>query len=935
MNETITIKRKGATLIEAIVNRGSTRFYELMGEDYISLKFSTVRSSTPLSYPPVFLIGDYCDVDGERFVVGEHYAPTYNSSTGGYDYTLQMNAEYRSWKRYLVKNAKLNEGRLIASEVTWKYTAQLHEHVKHLLVVLAMHGQYEADLSKETGLSTLDAYIDIDASYFAIDSRDKMYKLMEYDGTNIIEALDTLCSAEMYDCEWWATRYDGRYTLHFGRRQKQNTSPFVIETAVNASSITLAKTEYEYANRLYVFGGTQNVPYSYRKELVFTNDTYDETSSRVWDSHREITYDNFVRWERQMQHPINFATLNSPEELHPVGTRIFTKTIKLPTYTPGTRGTYRVSLKSSKMYIIEELNRESLSAIWHSNNYYQRDRYSISDDIGKVGVMDCVIRFVVKDSNGNTVRTFQQSRSVSAFCGIINTDHQEDVERMLAEATFDDKTKDQRVVEYEGKKYYRWTEEYLLNSGLWEDYTYDYHFVCIFDADMDIILNEGQTLIVEIEKKVTYNPDAIFLKGYRTGKKGLQEQLIYKSRKTIVGWLEKPSIVRVDYYTAPCVLVDYTTKSRHEATFEQTAYWSSVMPNDKGLKLPIGGQYMIEGLKYGTIDQSLFTPDDGKDVINGLTELRLRLPIAVPANAGSLPDALREGYAQQQQNLKLGFVEDTGENDIVEMTIVHDEIFPSMVSMNIGRVEPTTRKAELVFPDASNSVKEYPVYILHDTYVNNVPSNRFEERYILPNVTLQVKFNTGLLAGMTFDVKFDGEEQTYTIVPNQNYGMMLPNETLKPQDGDEILLIGWDVRAIDDLGMIEESENRLFAAALDDLEKYTARSKTYNVSMLSGQDNLGRQLRDSDKKRLKDSEKRNLKSNDGETLPIGHTVVLRDYSLFGHKPDGSTGESKRLRVIGFEKQLDLPWDSPKYTVGEIVRPSRLKLIEKNIKSWKK
>ena len=73
------------------INEGSKRHFLLMQEDYITLLFS-------LFNPVYFKLGDYVDNELGIFELVDLYKPTYNTTTGAYDYELRLDAYYWKWK---------------------------------------------------------------------------------------------------------------------------------------------------------------------------------------------------------------------------------------------------------------------------------------------------------------------------------------------------------------------------------------------------------------------------------------------------------------------------------------------------------------------------------------------------------------------------------------------------------------------------------------------------------------------------------------------------------------------------------------------------------------------------------------------------------------------------------------------------------------------
>ena len=88
----------GKTRLLIPINKGAKGKFTLMKEDYIILPFSVAK-------PVQFKLGDYVDLSGvldeslggklaKIYEITDLQKPTYNTSTGGYDYNLQMNAYY-------------------------------------------------------------------------------------------------------------------------------------------------------------------------------------------------------------------------------------------------------------------------------------------------------------------------------------------------------------------------------------------------------------------------------------------------------------------------------------------------------------------------------------------------------------------------------------------------------------------------------------------------------------------------------------------------------------------------------------------------------------------------------------------------------------------------------------------------------------------------
>lgn len=233
----------------------SRRKFSLMSEDSITLEFS-LQTATPIK------IGDYIDDElFGRFFLTADAMPKYNATTGGYDYSLRFDAEYRMWGNWL--HCLVSEGERM--EASWSLTDRLEVHAQQIVENLTALG---------FGAFTLD----ISAS----NSAD--VKFITYNGVSVLEAMQTI--ADTFSCEWWVTMADK--TIHFGKCEGSDT-PIVMQLGDNVVSMDIANNRNTFANRIYVYGGTQNIPEDYDKKLIFTADGHQ--GNEWWDVNRPLTQD--------------------------------------------------------------------------------------------------------------------------------------------------------------------------------------------------------------------------------------------------------------------------------------------------------------------------------------------------------------------------------------------------------------------------------------------------------------------------------------------------------------------------------------------------------------------------------------------------------------------------------------------------------------------
>lgn len=237
----------------------SIRRFSLMQDDYIQLEFS-LGEAVHIS------IGDYIDdeVFG-RFYITEEQMPRFNARTGGYDYTLRFDADYMRWKQYIFMLMAENEDEdVVRTETSWKLTAPLATHAEQLRDNISRLGfsGYTLNLSAEKAAEV---------------------RYLQYDGINIIEAMNMI--AEAWDTEWWV---EGK-TIHFGKCEETSNTPYEMTLGDNVESMDIARDQQTYANRIFAYGGTQNVPETYDKELIWQATT--NGSNGFKDDNRPLTLD--------------------------------------------------------------------------------------------------------------------------------------------------------------------------------------------------------------------------------------------------------------------------------------------------------------------------------------------------------------------------------------------------------------------------------------------------------------------------------------------------------------------------------------------------------------------------------------------------------------------------------------------------------------------
>lgn len=214
---------------------GSKMSRQLMDHHYIVLKFSTEE-------PVYFEIGDSVEIaEFGLFVLTSAYFPKYNEATNGYDYELQMDAYYMSWKNKICKYRP----QYGANETSFKLTTSVSTHLNVVLSNLkALNYKYHnKDFSVDYTTYNKDAF-----------NTEKRF-LVEYSSISIIEALNAI--SETLDCEWWV---DGS-VIYLGYCEMKGQTTF--EIGDNMLSMSQSDSKASYITRLYAFGSDKNIPSGY------------------------------------------------------------------------------------------------------------------------------------------------------------------------------------------------------------------------------------------------------------------------------------------------------------------------------------------------------------------------------------------------------------------------------------------------------------------------------------------------------------------------------------------------------------------------------------------------------------------------------------------------------------------------------------------------
>ncbi|MBT9635489.1 hypothetical protein [Segatella copri] len=228
---------------------GSKLSYQLMDHHYIILKFTTAT-------PVYFEIGDSVEIpDFGYFELTSSYFPKHNDSDG-YDYEMQMDAYYMSWKNKICKYRPQHG----ANETSFNLTTTVGVHMNVILGNL-----------KALGLTYNGKEFSVDYTTYNNKAFDVQKRfLIEYGSISILDALNAICSEDALNCEWWI---DGSI-IYLGYCEMEGQATF--EQDVNVLSMSYSESKSTYITRLYAFGSDRNIPKGY-----FTGADADVTTDGV------------------------------------------------------------------------------------------------------------------------------------------------------------------------------------------------------------------------------------------------------------------------------------------------------------------------------------------------------------------------------------------------------------------------------------------------------------------------------------------------------------------------------------------------------------------------------------------------------------------------------------------------------------------------------
>ena len=235
--------------------------------------------------------------------------------------------------------------------------------------------------------------------------------------------------------------------------------------------------------------------------------------------------------------------------------------------------------------------------------------------------------------------------------------------------------------------------------------------------------------------------------------------------------------------------------------------------------------------------------------------------------------------------------------EIKSAVVIFEKVYPKRLGTmsSISTVEYTDTDTD------TGIVTKWNAYRYKDTGL------QFKKEYEMPGVELRIAIQSGTtLNGLDFAVKFnplgkpetDPDSQIFEIVRNEDYGKALPNDTLRPQNGDTYILYGFNIQLVSDQ-YIPAGEQELYDTAVEWQQDMLKDKSVFECPTMI----------------------QHFADNEMD-LEIGQKIKLIH--------DQFEGGFRSSRIQGYEKRLLNKYQAT-YTVGDNAAASWAKSVDNSIK----
>ena len=822
--------------------------------------------------PIYFPIGSYTTWNDKKYYIIEAQQPSYDERTGGYNYVLKFEAYYRAWQMKIYK---------YSPDVDKENGKDVDKENGTREAEFSLTAKLEDQIKTFVRCLNKEGFryndkekftynVDTDSKNTEYDGYFDEVKTMTYSSVNFIEALNQI--ADEWDAEWWV---EGN-VIKFGKCQDAGEA-IEFKLGENVVSMSGSKSETDYATRVYAFGSDKNLPKNYGKgHAVFTMDENPQISEGFYylKTDKPLYSYFFNKSDNIHNYEPEFDILNKGkieiDNTQPIKANTETKT--------------DIATIDSTSYLLG--TGKYLNKTFYIDRYKDNKEFCvlISYKFALLDSLSTSIKLTVKvllcgdkSAQSKTYEIGNSSVTINNFIAELYTESKDCVLRKKLNTDLDvsGNLSSQNISAFS----FDIVEEQNVNIKILVGIEHVINVGPLGEATFGIAIPSKS----ELAKKITLE----------MANKELYTNVIVntESEKGIIGRLINDTAL-------------FPTYGGKFIRFENEAIANKV----KGQKVTINN--IIESKLPSWYFDSEKDIQNAKS-IKAIAERRLSLPAPYYVEASNVPF-----------------------NSLVEKVLVFDDIYPRIKSP----ITEIKKSPQYVYEGDEKTDILYNEYYIHtDKFI-------FDDDYKLDTADkLEIKFQTGALSGLTFEAIFNPEglpQQYFQIVRQQfDGGIYLPSDAMHPEKGDEFILIGWDASRIEDLGLIEEAEIRLATRTRFEIDKMNIDPTTYECTMFSDYtyglaketlvtDDNGVVLTNERGIAIRTDESASgLDESNKNIFKIGQRVKLWNAAFFENGYRDS-------RIIGYERKMDIPYDSTVYMVGEKAIYSKFSSLEKSIKQIK-
>lgn len=674
--------------------------------------------------------------------------------------------------------------------------------------------------------------------------------------------------AQAYETEWWVSGN----VLYFGKCMRNSASPVEFEIGNNISTIAQAKgVNSEIGTRFYIYGSNKNISQSYRKNLYF------EASAPIANSLTEGLYD--------VSRPIypNYIRENGPG-------LDFKFQIKSNVITKGSDGNSADCISVLNVRKCFKVTADTAIPIKFNFSELSKLELEFTDQLRCVqsnngqGESDTV-EFITKHKYAPT----QLSANIQFTCyaenpfvgcsvldsgevsgGVFNTNISPLYNNKIA-------IKKEELTDSCNKK----TAFEMLKEK--EDFFTLYTTTNKQNTETQYVVIEFQ--IFAYKQSKAYNPDDFRCESVEVVKTEV-------SVANVEGAIVFHQNIQPDELNVGVSVLDVTGQVKN-------TYSGYLKTTESPYKIYLNNAIVEKGCRYriNNIDEYAVPPSYYVRTLSAENSANITNRLMLPSSMSP--------YIDLYENLQ--------PSEIIEKVLVFEEVYPK-VELEVIDVVVSEKTTE----DNSGKPRSVTWYDVRLKYYNQdktAPPEEFtfNAKYKLPGAKLHMVFQSGLLNGMDFECdlnKFDANEHgTLAIIPNETYGRELPDTILLPKVGDRLLLYNWNSQSKGFERVVQQAEMVLLAEAQKYIKDMCRDASSYPCEMMSDyMFALG-------------------KERDGWRFPfnLGDAVNLKNEVYFGDTP-------RMSRVLGYECDLDKPYNNPTITLGDKPTSTRSGEIKKTVES---